>query len=182
MSTQEKEDKEPLLSRWSRRKQEARDRPLQEEPKPKPADARPLPELPSVDKLSVDSDFTGFMDTRVDDAVRRIALKTLFSDPRFNIRDGLDDYAENYAALEDLPADMVDQLQHARRTLRGPEPDAGEVTEAQAAEQAIGQPAEPEQEPQLLADAESPADESRVPKDADETSKESIEDTNKRNG
>ncbi len=157
----EKEEKEPLLSRWSRRKQEARERLPQEAPKA--ADATPLPELPPLDKLNFESDFKGFMDARVDEAVRRIALKKLFSDPRFNITDGLDDYAEDYAALEDLPAAMVEKLQHARRTLRGPEPGDGETPETQAAEEHIEQPVrEPQppadagtapEEPQRLADA-----------------------------
>jgi Protein of unknown function (DUF3306) len=168
MSAQEKVDKEPFVSRWSRLKQEARERPLQEVPKP--ADAKPLPELPPVDKLGFESDFRGFMDTRVDEAVRRIALKKLFSDPRFNIKDGLDDYAEDYAALEDLPAAMVDQLQHARRLLRGPEPDDSEKPETQAAKQHIEQPAQPLQEPQPLADAGSAEDEGRAPKDDNRSS------------
>ncbi|MBE0621600.1 MAG: DUF3306 domain-containing protein [Burkholderiales bacterium] len=178
MSTQEKEEKEPFISRWSRRKQEARERPLQEAPKP--ADATPLPELPPVDKLSFESDFTGFMDTRVDDAVRRIALKKLFGDPRFNITDGLDDYAEDYAALEDLSAAMVDQLQHARRTLRGPEPDYSETPEMQVAEQHIEQPV-PELQP--LADAGSREDEGRATKDDNRESRASKDDNkDNRNG
>ncbi|OGA71969.1 MAG: hypothetical protein A3G81_15720 [Betaproteobacteria bacterium RIFCSPLOWO2_12_FULL_65_14] len=168
MSTQEKDEKEPLLSRWSRRKRQARERPLQEAPKP--ADARPLTDLPPVDKLSFESDFRGFMDSRVDEAVRRIALKKLFSDPRFNITDGLDDYAEDYAALEDLSAAMVERLQHARRTLRGKQAEDGEAQEAQAAEQRVEPPAQPVPEPQPLADAGFPDDESRAPKDGDRNS------------
>lgn len=165
MSTGEKEEKEAFVARWSRRKVEARERPLQEVPKP--ADAKPLPELPPVDKLSFESDFSGFMDTRVDEAVRRVALKKLFSDARFNITDGLDDYAEDYAALEDLPAALVDQLQHARRTLRGPETDASELPEPPAAAQQIEQATESVQEPQPLADAGSAEDESPVATDDD---------------
>ena len=176
MSAQEKEQKEAFVSRWSRRKLEARERSLQEagaampqEPA-KPADAKPLPDLPPVDELSFESDFRDFMDTRVDDAVRRIALKKLFSDPRFNITDGLDDYAEDYAALEDLSAAVVEKLQHARRTLRRQEPEEGETPamqpaadqhiEQQVAEQHLEQrPAEPAQEPQQLEDAASLEDE-----------------------
>lgn len=159
MSTQDKEDKEPLLSRWSRRKQAARERSQQEERErpqrvaPERADTKPLPELPPVDKLSFESDFKGFMDTRVDDAVRRIALKKLFSDPRFNITDGLDDYAENYAVLEDLTAAAVDQLQHARRVLQRPEPEGGETPEPQVAQQHVDEPVQ-EPEAQQLADAD----------------------------
>ncbi|MBK5104263.1 MAG: DUF3306 domain-containing protein [Burkholderiales bacterium] len=180
MSTQEKEQKEPFVSRWSRRKQEAREQPQQEAPKP--ADARPLPELPPVDTLSFESDFRGFMDSRVDQVVRRIALKKLFTDPRFNITDGLDDYAEDYAALEDLPAAMVDKLQHARRTLRGPEPEESETPETQVAGEHIEQTAETAEtaettetaeEAQALADTWSPEDDGAVQKGADETEQRS---------
>lgn len=153
-----KEQKEPLISRWSRRKLEAREQALQDAPV-KPADAKPMPELPPADTLSFESDFTGFMDTRVDEAVRRIALKKLFGDPRFNITDGLDDYAEDYSALEDLSAAMVDQLEHTRSMLRGPEPKDDKTPDTQAVEQHIEQPVGPEQEPQPLADAGSQKDE-----------------------
>jgi hypothetical protein len=165
MSTQDKDGKEPLIARWSRLKQEARERPQPDAPKP--ADAKPLPELPPVDKLVFESDFKGFMDTRVDEAVRRVALKKLFSDPRFNIKDGLDDYAENYAAMEDLSEDVVDQLQHARRILRGPEPEDGDTPEIQAAEQRIERPV---QQPQALADAGSKDEEGRPAKGEDRNS------------
>jgi hypothetical protein len=158
VSTQEDEKKESLLSRWSRRKQEARDRPPQEATKPSKApEATPQPELPPLDTLSFESDFKGFMDSRVDDAVRRIALKKLFSDPRFNITDGLDDYAENYAALEDLAPTVVERLQHARRILHGPETEDKDAPEARTAEeQRIEQPKE-EQELRQRSDADAAA-------------------------
>ena len=167
MSSQEKEPKEPLLTRWSRRKQEARAQP---QPRaPEPADAKPMPQLPPVDTLAFESDYKGFMDTRVDEALRRIALKKLFSDPRFNITDGLDDYAENYAALEDLSAAVVEQLQHARRVLRSPEAEEGATLEPQASGGEIEQPEEPATkpagEPQPLADA-MPTEQKSPPKDA----------------
>jgi len=167
MSSQDKEQKESLVSRWSRRKQEARERPQQTSPRQ--TEDKPLPDLPPVDKLSIESDFTGFMDARVDDAVRRIALKKLFGDPRFNVRDGLDDYAENYAALEDLTTEMVEQLQHARRTLRRVETQEGETPEAQAEERHI----EPPAEAAPLAQANSAQDEGLPPEDHDEPNQES---------
>ncbi len=87
----------------------------------KAAETQPAPELPSPDQLDHESDFKAFMDKRVDDGLRRLALKKLFSDPRFNVTDGLDDYAEDYSALEDLPQEMVELQQHVRRLLHGTE-------------------------------------------------------------
>jgi hypothetical protein len=116
------QDKENPLARWSRLKRESAH--TAEAPKPASslADAPP-PELPPLDQLKPDSDFSAFMDRRVDDRLRRLALKKLFSDPRLNIVDGLDDFAEDYSLLEDLPQELVAKLEHVRRTLRRPEPE-----------------------------------------------------------
>jgi hypothetical protein len=172
MSAHEKEQKETFISRWSRRKQEAREQP--QRVVAKPADARPMPELPPVDTLSFDSDFRGFMDNRVDDVVRRIALKKLFSDPRFNITDGLDDYAENYAALEDLSAAMVEKLQHARRTLRDTEAEEDDLkSQTPPAEEHSELPTQAAEEAPAIADAGSPEDDGVLRHGADETEQRS---------
>jgi hypothetical protein len=116
------QDKENRLARWSRLKRESAR--AAEAPKPAPrAPEAPLPELPPLDKLSPDSDFSAFMDRRVDDGLRRLALKKLFGDPRLNAADGLDVFSEDYSKLEDLPQEMVAKLEHMRRTLRRPEPE-----------------------------------------------------------
>lgn len=141
--TIKKDDGAPFLSRWSRLKQEAREESEQNVPA-KADETQPAPELPPIDQLSPDSDFTVFMDKRVDARLRRMALKKLFTDPRFNVTDGLDDYAEDFSALEDLSKEMVDGLQHARRVLRGPEPDEAEkgAEEEPATTQPKEQPAD----------------------------------------
>ncbi|MDH3438045.1 MAG: DUF3306 domain-containing protein [Betaproteobacteria bacterium] len=136
-----KDDGEPFLSRWLRLKQEVREKPAQNVPA-KADDAQPAPELPPVDQLNYDSDFKAFMDKRVDAGLRRIALKKLFSDPRFNVTDGLDDYAEDFSVLEDLSKAVVDKLQHARRTLHGPGPEEREHAETPRVEQAATEPEE----------------------------------------
>ena len=116
------QDKENRLARWSRLKRESVR--AAEAPKPAPGTAEaPPPELPPLDQLSPDSDFSAFMDRRVDDGLRRLALKKLFGDPRLNAADGLDVFSEDYSKLEDLPQEMVAKLVHMRRTLRRPEPE-----------------------------------------------------------
>jgi len=120
------EDKETPFARWSRLKRESAR--AAEAPKPAPrAPEAPPPELPPLDRLNPDSDFSAFMDRRVDDGLRRLALKKLFSDPRLNVADGLDEFSENFAALEDLPQEMVAKLEHMRRTLRRVEPQKEEA-------------------------------------------------------
>ena len=150
------QDKENPLSRWSRLKREA----AREAEAPKPAQKAvpgaaprvpetPMPELPPLDQLTPDSDFSGYMDPRVDERLRRLALKKLFSDPRLNIVDGLDDFAEDFTLLEDLPQEMVAKLEHVRRTLRRPDPEQEKEAEpeqkvAQAVE--AGPPQDDKQE------------------------------------
>jgi len=110
------------LSRWSRRKLAA----AAEAPAPAPASAPavvPAPatapgvltpsaalELPPVESLTFDSDFTAFLQPGVDDELKRAALKQLFRDPRFNIMDGLDTYIGDYTKADPIPPDIVADL------------------------------------------------------------------------
>jgi uncharacterized protein DUF3306 len=105
------------LGRWSRRKLEAA-----AQPGPAPlspaAPAVPLPgttaatpvELPPIDSLRFDSDFTAFLRPEVDEKVKRAALKQLFRDPRFNVMDGLDTYIDDYTKPDPIPPDMLREL------------------------------------------------------------------------
>jgi hypothetical protein len=121
------------LSRWSRRKLAA----AAEAPAPAPASApaiAPAPasgvsgppapvELPPVESLTFDSDFTAFLRPGVDDKVKRAALKQLFRDPRFNIMDGLDTYIDDYTKADPIPPDILaDLLQRGF----GPAPETGQ--------------------------------------------------------
>lgn len=115
----EKRDGEPLLSRWSRLKKEAR-----EANPPAPAAAKsvdpkaPAPELPPLEKLTLDSDYRDFFHPKVGDDVRRAALKKLFSNPHFNVMDGLDVYIDDYSKTEPIPAVMMAGLKQAQDILR----------------------------------------------------------------
>ncbi|MEJ2173718.1 MAG: DUF3306 domain-containing protein [bacterium] len=132
------QDREPFLRRWSRRKldeADARAKPAQ------PAEAPP-PELPPIDSLTPESDFSAFMHKQVDDKLRRAALRKLFSDPAFNVVDGLDDYAEDYTQLETLAEGAAATLEHAKRTLLGRDPDAPAPTESPETATADADPAQ----------------------------------------
>jgi len=72
------------------------------------------PSLPAVESLGFDSDFTRFLAPKVDETVKRQALRKLFNDPRFNVMDGLDVYIDDYSKFEPIPADVVAKLKHAR--------------------------------------------------------------------
>jgi hypothetical protein len=74
----------------------------------------PLPTLDDVAALNASSDFSPFVAQGVDDVVKRLALKKLFSDPRFNIMDGLDTYIEDYNTFVPMTVEMVAELNHAK--------------------------------------------------------------------
>jgi len=67
-------------------------------------------ERPQVDALTFESDFGAFLKPDVDPATQRAALKKLFSDPRFNVMDGLDTYVDDYTLADPMPAGMLDKL------------------------------------------------------------------------
>jgi hypothetical protein len=109
------QDRDDFLRRWSRRKREA------VAPAPKSAATDPAPKLPSVDSLTFESDFKDFMHAKVEESVKRAALKKLVADPRFNVIDFMDVYIDDYTNLEGIPPDMLARLEHSRSTLFGRE-------------------------------------------------------------
>ena len=112
------EEKETFLSRWTRLKQQSREEAASERRDPAPQPARDAPpELPPLEKLTLQSDYSGFFHPKVDENLRRAALKRLFSDPHFNIMDGLDVYIEDYSKPSPLPAQMLATLRQAQQIL-----------------------------------------------------------------
>jgi hypothetical protein len=67
-------------------------------------DAQPLTDadMPPLESLTAESDFTQFLAEGVSDALRRAALRKLFHLPEFNILDGMNDYDEDYTNFEKL--------------------------------------------------------------------------------
>jgi hypothetical protein len=106
---------QPFLARWSHKKQEARAAPAAAPPVD---DAeKPLPVLPPIAELTPESDYSGFMHPKVDPALRRAALQKLFSDPHFNVMDGLDTYIDDYSQPNPIPPAMLAGLRQAQNIL-----------------------------------------------------------------
>mgnify|MGYP000184472508 CR=1 FL=1 len=71
----------------------------------------PPPTLDDVEKIDVKSpDFSAFMRPDVDPLVQQAALKKMFSDPHFNVMDGLDIYIDDYSKPDPLPPGMLQRL------------------------------------------------------------------------
>lgn len=116
---------ESFLSRWSRRKraepeavkaedeQLAREQVAQAEP-PTAMEPAPVPELPPIESLTPQADFTPFMKPEVPAQLKNAALKKLFTDPHFNVMDGLDTYIDDYTRPDPIPAAMLRSLAQSK--------------------------------------------------------------------
>jgi len=122
------EKKEAFLNRWSRLKHE-------EKEVPAPKDEKPAPTLPPVDKLTPESDFSGFMHPKVEDALRRVALKKLFSDPHFNVPDPYEAYSGDWTGGEPIPDEMLAALNQAKQLLFSEKKEEKEAKEEASSEE-----------------------------------------------
>ena len=73
-------------------------------------EAEPAPTLADVAKLTHDSDYSRFMLGSVQADVKNAALAKLFTDPHFNVMDGLDVYIDDYGKPDPLPPGMLRQM------------------------------------------------------------------------
>jgi hypothetical protein len=145
-------ENETFLGRWSRLKQEDR---KEEQLPEKKADTEAAPQLPPMDELTTDSDFTGFMHPKVGAAVRRVALKKLFTDPHFNTPDPFEPFSGDWTVEAPIPDEMMKTLHQARTHLFGDKDEAKpEASQAEASQAEV-----PEAEQQHTATRESPKEE-----------------------
>ena len=129
-----------FLVRWARRKDQVRSRavvvaePVPTAPAPAvpvaPAAANaeggvvlpvpqapanePLPTMADVEGLTRESDYSRFVTAGVDEGVKRAAMKKLFSDPHFNVMDGLDTYIDDYGKPDPIPLAMLRQMNQSK--------------------------------------------------------------------
>jgi len=116
-----------FLNRWSRRKsgeqlepekklarevkQEIVASPESNKQSAEIQDAPPPMSLEDVDKIDrFAPDFSAFMKPDVDPAVQQAAMKKMFSDPHFNVMDGLDIYIDDYSKLDPIPLEMLKRM------------------------------------------------------------------------
>ncbi len=130
----------------------------------------PPPTIEDVEKIDVKSpDFSAFMRPDVDPLVQQAALKKMFSDPHFNVMDGLDIYIDDYTKSDPIPLDMLKRMQQSE--LLGlfksaeelyPESKEGGLDQADAIQTSAEEPAQIEQSsqaaPMVNQDAAQPID------------------------
>lgn len=139
---------EDFLHRWSRRKIDAEQR--SDEPAPAaesvaadPAevdDEEPVTltdeDMPPLEALDDDADYSAFLSSGVSEQLRKKALRKLFHAAKFNICDGLDDYAEDYTKFEPLgdviTADMKFEMEQAMKKAMAAENDETAADESGA--------------------------------------------------
>jgi len=153
-----------FLRRWSRLKSEERSEPpeIVEEaalvPPAGGADTAPaetepdeaaIADLPDIDSLDKDSDFTVFMRDGVPEALRQRALRKLWlSDPVLANLDGLNDYDDDFGAIFREGAAYMQRLV-----------DAGEKMTRPGAEDDVSAPADDESESEEIPGADMSEDE-----------------------
>ncbi len=115
--------------------------------------APPVPTLADVAALTRESDFSPFMARGVGDDVKRAAMKKLFTDPRYNVMDGLDTYIDDYNKPDPIPPAMLRQLMAGFRKFVDPDPEAAGAAatasspEAPPSTSAVAAPVEAEPAP-----------------------------------
>jgi len=80
------------------------------EAKPNELATQTLPSLDDARALTPNSDFQPFMRPGVTADVRNVAMKKLFTDPHFNVMDGLDIYIGDYNTPDPMPAGMLQKM------------------------------------------------------------------------
>ena len=68
------------------------------------------PTLERARQLTPQDDFRPFVQTDVDPMVRNTAMRQLFSDPHFNVMDGLDIYIDDYNTPNPLPVGDISRM------------------------------------------------------------------------
>ncbi len=160
---------ETFFGRWSRLKSaggdaaaaevgDARDAPAEESPAaPEPPPELTDEDMPDVESLDENSDVSAFFSAGVSEGLRRKALRKLFTGAKFNIRDGLDDYDDDFRSFTPLGGIMTaDMRHHAERKVEAlkkaaeerlasaGEADAEVVPEAQVSEAESGEAGGPD--------------------------------------
>lgn len=142
------EQPDGFLSRWSKRKEQARsdqdsqtadeesigtsvldvDEPSAPTPEPVKSDE----DMPPLESLDEGSDISEFFSPGVSETLRKAALRKFFHLPSFNIVDGLDDYDDDFTTFEALGDIITADMRHQEELAKEREGQAAQGHEDQA--------------------------------------------------
>ncbi len=124
-SLPEGDGEQDFLTRWSRRKAKARAARKEQAAEAIPAQqvsaaekdpgARPATDadLPPIDTLDENSDYSAFMSPEVSEHLRRMALRKLFHTPAFNVIDPVDQFTLDWNGFTPLGSIVTHDMQAA---------------------------------------------------------------------
>lgn len=69
-------------------------------------------DMPDIDSLTYDSAYKDFLSPGVSEQLRKLALRKLFHSEIFNIRDGLDEYDDDFTQFEKLGDTVTSDMRH----------------------------------------------------------------------
>jgi hypothetical protein len=69
-------------------------------------------DMPPLDSIAADGDYSGFMSPGVSEGLRNKALRRLFMSAQFNVLDGLDDYDDDFTTYEALGDIVTADMRH----------------------------------------------------------------------
>jgi len=94
-------------------------------------------DMPAIESLTADSDLKDFFNQGVSAALRKAALRHVFHLPKFNVRDGLNDYDGDYTQFEPLGDTITSDMKwHTARKERDRQEALAREQELLEAEQA----------------------------------------------
>jgi len=125
------EPRSDFFSRWSRRKalqQEETDQltisegAAKEDQLPVVTEEEEAPaltddDMPPLETLGEDDSYSDFLSPAVSEKLRKVALRQLFHGAGFNIRDGLDDYDEDFTIFKPLGDIITADMRHREEML-----------------------------------------------------------------
>ncbi len=116
-----------FFRRWSSRKRRARREPIDDSSAEAAAEASTVKEndapaapervltdedMPPLESLDEDSDYSGFLSPGVSESLRKLALRKMFLSSKYNVTDGLDDYAEDFTQFAPLGNIVTSDMRH----------------------------------------------------------------------
>lgn len=145
VETESEAGTEDFLTRWSQRKAEvANQAPETPVEKPQEPEQEPLTDedMPPLESLDQDSDYSGFLSPGVSENLRQLALRKLFRSPKFNVTDGLNDYDQDYSKWVPLgdvvTCDMRFAMERAKEKIERALAELGEDASPEAGLVAVG--------------------------------------------